>query len=149
MNSWPILSGHINFFDGEVTGIHGGRMTFHTDSGDLEIELPGFRLSAGDRLKAVVRPESIQIAGLDTPIDQGMNVLEGTIDSSMYVGSTMRYAVTVGKRRVYLDESDPQYRGIFKVGEKVRLVLKNRIHMLPVSPLPDPERAEPAATPPE
>ncbi|MDX2479963.1 MAG: TOBE domain-containing protein [Desulfuromusa sp.] len=124
--------GHINFLDGEVTGIQGDRITFHTDCGILTIKRPGFKLSAGDRLRAVIRPESIQLARSDVGIDKAMNILEGIIDSSMFVGSTMRYTILVRDKRVYLDESDPQYKGIFNIGEKVKLILKNRIHMLSV-----------------
>lgn len=124
--------GHINFFDGEVTGIHGDQFIFHTEYGDLTLEHPEFKLSAGDRLKAVIRPESIQLARSDIGVEQTMNVFEGVIDSSTFVGSTMRYRILVKDKPVYLDESDPQYKGFFKVGEKVKLILKNRIHMLSV-----------------
>ena len=123
--------GHINFFDGVVTGIHGDRMAFHTDCGDFAIDLPGFKISAGDRLMAVVRPESIHLARFDAESDPAMNSFEGVINSAMYVGSIMRYTVMAGDRRIYLDESDPQYGGVFNVGETVKLILKNRIHMLP------------------
>lgn len=124
--------GHINFFDGEVVGVHGGQFTFHTDYGDLTIAHPEFNLSAGDRLKAVIRPESIRLARSDVEVDQAMNVFEGVIDASMFVGSTMRYTLLVGDKQVYVDESDPQYKGIFNMGEEVKLIMKNRIHMLPV-----------------
>jgi ABC-type Fe3+/spermidine/putrescine transport system ATPase subunit len=124
--------GHINFFDGEVTAVHGNQMTFHTRCGALTIEHPGFKLSVGDRLKAVIRPESILVARFDAEIDHAMNIFEGVIDASMYVGSTRRYTVMVRGKRVYLDESDPQYKRIFNEGEKVQLILKTRIHMLPV-----------------
>ena len=61
-----------------------------------------------------------------------MNIFEGIIDSFMYVGSTMRYTILVRDKQVYLDESDPQYKGIFNTGDKVKLILKNRNHMLSV-----------------
>ena len=81
---------------------------------------------------AVIRPESIHLARFDVKIDKAMNIFEGIIDSSMFFGSTMRYTVLVRDKRFYLDESDPQYKGIFNIGEKVKLILKNRIHMLSV-----------------
>jgi len=122
--------GHINFFDGEVTGISEGNIIFRTEHGDLEIEAPPFDLSVGDGLKAVVRPESIHIAGLESKSDDKGNIFEGIIESSMYIGSIMRYTIAVGSRTLYVDEADPQYLGIFKEGEKVKLILKERIHML-------------------
>lgn len=45
------------------------------------------------------------------------------IDITMYIGSIVRYTITAGDQIVYLDEVDPQYRGIFQEGEKVKLVL--------------------------
>ena len=122
--------GHINFFDGEVTDISEKKIIFRTEHGDLKIEPPQFDLSVGDRLKAVVRPESISIAGFESKIDNKVNILEGIVESFMYIGSIVRYTITVGGRTLYLDEADPQYLGIFKEGEKVKLILKDRIHML-------------------
>jgi len=122
--------GHINFFDGKVTNISGERMNFLTKQGELNIQLPPFNPVVGDRLKAVVRPESIQIEDPLADTTHTMNLFEGIIESTMYVGSIMRYTVTVEGKRVYLDESDPQYGGIFKDGQKVRLILKDRVHIL-------------------
>lgn len=49
----------------------------------------------------------------------------------MYIGSIIRYTINAEDSTVYLDESDPQYRGIFKEGAPVKLILKDRIHLLP------------------
>ena len=122
--------GHINFFEGEVTDISEKKIIFRTEHGDLKIEPPQFDLSVGDRLKAVVRPESIRIAAFESKLDDKVNIFEGVIESFMYIGAIVRYTITVGNRTLYLDAADPQYLGIFKEGEKVKLILKNRIHML-------------------
>lgn len=122
--------GHINFFEGEVTDISEKKIIFRTEHGDLKIEPPQFDLSVGDRLKAVVRPESIRIAAFESKLDDKVNIFEGIIESFMYIGAIVRYTITVGNRTLYLDAADPQYLGIFKEGEKVKLILKNRIHML-------------------
>jgi spermidine/putrescine transport system ATP-binding protein len=113
--------GHINFFLGEVIDISGDEMTFKTSQGKLKMELPPFKVTVGDRLKAVIRPESIDIADAETEVSDE-NVLEGRIDITMYIGSIVRYTITTGDQIVYLDEVDPQYRGIFQEGEKVKLV---------------------------
>ncbi len=121
--------GHINFFNGKVEEISTDKMIFNTQYGNLNIGLPEFDVSVGDRLKAVVRPESIKIqqAGLENEVE---NTFEGKIESSMYIGSLMRYTVTMGERQVYIDESDPQYMNVFKEGDKVKLLFKNNIHLL-------------------
>ena len=122
--------GHINLFPGEVIDISGDEMTFKTSQGKLKMELPPFKVSVGDRLKAVIRPESIDIADAETKLSDEENVLEGRIDIAMYIGSIIRYTITAGDQIVYLDEPDPQYRGIFQEGKNVKLVLKKQIHML-------------------
>ena len=122
--------GHINFLSGKATAISGGRMTFRTEHGSLAFELPGFDVSEGDKLKVVVRPESIGIIRPADSMNSGENIIEGRIESSMYIGSIMRYTVAAGDQIVYVDESDPQYGRIFQEGEKIHLKLKKNIHML-------------------
>ena len=122
--------GHINFFEGDVSGMSGDDMTFSTQHGELVIRRPSFEVSPGDRLKAVVRPESIGIVKPGSLTHETGNVIKGTIASGMYIGSIMRYSVVVGKQTVYVDEADPQHAGILTEGEPADLVLKRSIHML-------------------
>jgi len=122
--------GHINFFPGEVTDISGDEMTFKTSQGKLKVELPPFKVSVGDRLKAVIRPESIDIADAETELSDEGNVIEGRIDIAMYIGSIIRYTITAGDQTLYVDESDPQYKRILRDGEKAKLILRKRVHML-------------------
>ena len=122
--------GHINFIEGKVGDISGEKMIFRTEHGDFRIQPPHFEVSPGDKLEAVVRPESIAIARQDLPPDSDVNVIEGRIESGMYIGAIMRYTVAAGDQIIYVDESDPQYRGILNEGDKASLVLKHTIHML-------------------
>jgi len=122
--------GHINFFSGEVADIAHGKIALRTADTVLAIRQPPFELAVGDRLKAVVRPESIGIAAPGGPRAADTNVIAGRIESGMYIGSIMRYTVAVGDQIVYVDESDPQYSGIFREGDSVDLVLKSSIHLL-------------------
>ena len=78
-----------------------------------------------------MRPESIGIASSDSAISSSTNIFKGIIESYMYIGSIIRYTINAEDSTVYLDESDPQYRGIFKEGAPVKLILKDRIHLLP------------------
>ena len=122
--------GHVNFFAGEVVDILGDEMTFQIPQGKLKLEMPPFQVSVGDKLKAVVRPESIVVVDAEVELTDVENVLRGRVEQAMYVGSIMRFTITVGDQTVYVDESDPQYRGIFAEGQEVKLILKKRIHML-------------------
>jgi ABC-type Fe3+/spermidine/putrescine transport system ATPase subunit len=126
--------GHINFFPGEVTACAGQELILKIDQGEIKVQRPAFDLSPGDRVKAVVRPESIDIVDAQTPTGADQNVLEGRIEVAMYIGSVMRYTITTGNQTVYVDESDPQYQGIFQEGRTVKLILKKRIHLLKAEP---------------
>ena len=105
-------------------------MTFKNSIINLEMDLPPFPVSVGDRLKAVIRPESIDIFDKESPLPDTENIIQGRIESAMYIGSIMRYTVSAGEHTVYVDESDPQYRGILQEGSMANLIFKKRVHML-------------------
>lgn len=126
--------GHINFFKGIAGKISGGKMVFKTEHGNLMIQKPPFNISPEDRLKAVVRPESIDIVRPDSKpsnqMDAIKNLVEGRIDNCMYIGAIMRYTILAGQQTIYVDEADPQYCGILQPGDDVTLFLKDTIHLL-------------------
>jgi ABC-type Fe3+/spermidine/putrescine transport system ATPase subunit len=122
--------GHINFFAGTVYRLSGDEMIFRTEHGDLTIQQPPMQLSPGDRLKAVIRPESIRLARPYHQTDAGKNVIEGCVVSNMYIGSIIRYTIALGDQMVYVDEADPQYHGILQKGDKAQLILKDALHLL-------------------
>ena len=122
--------GHVNFFPGEVVDLSGDLMTFKISQGKLKLEMPLLPVSVGDRLKGVVRPESIDIVAAEKDVPDTANVMEGLIEGAMYIGSVMSFTITAGGQTVYVDEADPQYRGMFREGQRVKLILKNRIHLL-------------------
>ncbi|MDI6725396.1 MAG: TOBE domain-containing protein [Smithellaceae bacterium] len=122
--------GHINFFSGTVTALREDGLDLETDHAILRVERPPFAVALGDSLKAVVRPESIDIAYPDPANEPVHNMIEGTIEVAMYVGSFIRYTISCGDQLVYVDEVDPQYQGIYREGKRVRLTFKKRIHLL-------------------
>ena len=95
------------------------------------IHLPPFAVSRGDRLKAVVRPESVTLSRLADPrAASRRNVFRGRVVSGMYIGSIMRYKISVGPQIVYVDDFDPQYGDIFSENDEALLLLKEDIHLL-------------------
>jgi ABC-type Fe3+/spermidine/putrescine transport system ATPase subunit len=122
--------GHVNFFPGDVVDLSGNEMTFKISQGKLKLEMPYFPIAVGDRLKGVVRPESIDITSEETELSEMENVIDGLIVDAAYIGSIMRFTVNSGAQIIYVDESDPQYRRIFREGQKIKLIFKKRIHML-------------------
>ena len=115
--------GHVNFFPGEVVAFSGNEMSFQISQGKLKLEMPLFPVSVGDRLKGVVRPESIDIVAAEKEVTDTDNVMEGLVEGAMYIGSVMRFTITSGGQTVYVDEADPQYRGMFQEGQRVKLIL--------------------------
>jgi ABC-type Fe3+/spermidine/putrescine transport system ATPase subunit len=124
--------GHINFIPGEVVEKSNGHLTLRTRHGDWSVSQVPFPVACGDRLKAVVRPESIGIADADCGRSDEANVIRGRVEAAMYIGAIIRYTVICGEDTMYIDAADPQYRGILKEGTEVKLFLKERIHMLKI-----------------
>ena len=122
--------GYINFIDGAAHNVSGDEFVFKTNHGDLSIKNPKLPVSEGEALKAVVRPESISIDRRDDLTEHTSNTIEGYVVNEMYIGATIRYTIAVGNQMVYVDESDPQYRGILQNGDKAQLILKDTLHFL-------------------
>jgi ABC-type Fe3+/spermidine/putrescine transport system ATPase subunit len=122
--------GHVNFFPGEVADLSGGEMTFNISQGSLKLDMPQFPVSVGDKLRAVVRPESIDIVAAENEVTETKNVMEGSVEGAMYIGSVVRFTIAVGDQIITVDEADPQYSGMFQENQRVKLILKKRIHML-------------------
>ena len=122
--------GYINFFTGTVYRLSEDEMIFRTEHGDLTIQKPPAQVSVGDRLKAVIRPESIGIARPDHQTEAARNVIEGCVVGNMYIGAIIRYTIAVGDQMVYVDEADPQYHGILQKGDKAQLIIKDTLHLL-------------------
>jgi ABC-type Fe3+/spermidine/putrescine transport system ATPase subunit len=122
--------GHVNFFPGEVADLSWGEMTFNISQGSLKLDKPKFPVSVGDKLRAVVRPESIDIVAAEKEVADAENVVEGRVEGAMYIGSVMRFTIAAGDQTICVDETDPQYRGMFQENQRVKLILKKRIHML-------------------
>jgi spermidine/putrescine ABC transporter ATP-binding subunit len=122
--------GHINFFSGKIIELLENEMTFEVSEKHLKIKTDNITFSIGEKLKAVVRPEAIEIVSYETELNSSKNVIEGQIDVSMYSGSVLRYTIIAGDQKIYVDHSDPEHKEIFQEGSKVKLILKNRIHML-------------------
>jgi iron(III) transport system ATP-binding protein len=122
--------GHINFFSGKIIELLENEMTFEVSEKHLKIKTNNITFSVGEKLKAVVRPEAIEIVSYETELNSSKNVIEGQIDVSMYSGSVLRYTIIAGDQKIYVDHSDPEHKEIFQEGSKVKLILKNRIHML-------------------
>jgi iron(III) transport system ATP-binding protein len=123
--------GHINLIESTVKRVHEGDLLLATPAGDLvnhTRELSG--ISAGDRVTAVIRPESIAIADEAALKPDAANTFPGTLEKLTYLGFMLRCWVRVEglAHPVIVDSTNPTYKKDFKRGADVVLHLPDRFH---------------------
>jgi ABC-type Fe3+/spermidine/putrescine transport system ATPase subunit len=107
-------------------------MSLQIPQGRLGVKRPSFQVSRNDKVKLVVRPESIHL--VDAGKEEGTveNMIEGRIEVAMYIGSIIRYTIRCGEQIIYVDRADPEHAGIFQEGSRAGLILKKEIHMFKI-----------------
>jgi spermidine/putrescine transport system ATP-binding protein len=81
-----------NLMPGEVENSSGSGTRVRLDAGvDVEIAQNGFQ--AGERCHAVVRPEKLQIRTAEESTGDGWPSVEGTVESSVYLGTATQIVV--------------------------------------------------------
>jgi len=109
--------GETNLITGEVTGIEDEYVQLKCPMGDdqhFEIDSTfHFRPELGQSLTVSLRPEKIAISRSKPRYQDDINMLRGTIEDILYLGSHTQYIVKVGKlkfrvfsqhKRVYFDD---------------------------------------------
>ena len=121
--------GFVNFLDGRVEKVDIGldKASASTPLGTIQF-IPRRTIAAGDQVKLVLRPETIDISR-DEPRGSP-NVLQGEVEIGMYVGSLAKYTVQVKGEKIIIDQSNPRETGLFKSGEKIYISLPEDIHLL-------------------
>jgi ABC-type Fe3+/spermidine/putrescine transport system ATPase subunit len=66
------------------------------DGPTVRADVIGF--SPGDRCHAVVRPEKLRIASVDTAGNGGLPTVDGVVESSLYLGTSTQIAVLLPNR---------------------------------------------------
>jgi len=121
--------GYVNFLDGvvEVVDIGLDRATVSTPIGKIQF-VPERSLNVGEKVKLVIRPETIEISRSEPAAK--VNVFQGEVEIGMYVGSLTKYTVQVKGEKIIIDQANPRETGIFKSNEKVYLSIPESIHLL-------------------
>jgi putative spermidine/putrescine transport system ATP-binding protein/spermidine/putrescine transport system ATP-binding protein len=123
--------GHSNMLDGRVAEVADNRARVDLDDGaSLLASLdPDRPFAAGDRVRAVVRAEKLQV-GTEAVAGDGHTVLDGTVAAVDYQGQAARYFVHWGGRT--LQAINPIDGAPFAEGAAVRLSVRPRdIVLLP------------------
>ena len=84
-----------NLMPGEVVSANGERAELRLDSG-VTVNTDARGASAGERAHAVVRPEKLELRPLGEAPDPGRPAVEGTVESSLYLGTATQFVVRLG-----------------------------------------------------
>ncbi len=124
--------GYINLIDGKIVSKSKDTYTIKTSIGEIKnINSELGDISQEDEVTAVIRPEAIDL--LDKRNNEiKENRFNGIVKDYTYVGALVRYRVEVDgfDDNFIVDISNPGGRGIFKVGEKVDVLLPNKFHCI-------------------
>ena len=81
-----------NLMPGEVVSANGQRAELRLDAG-VTVPAQPDGAAAGERVHAVVRPEKLELHRADSPAPAGRASVEGTIESSLYLGTATQVVV--------------------------------------------------------
>ena len=121
----------------------GERTRVRLDAG-VEVEATGNGLVTGERCHAVVRPEKLQIERQDEPAQGDRPSVEGTVESSVYLGTATQIVVRLAgdvPMTVLVPNADEAERGRLPGGgARVRLSwAPEHIHLVRESATPSPQ----------
>jgi putative spermidine/putrescine transport system ATP-binding protein len=122
--------GFVNFLDGVVDMVDIGlnKATASTPIGTIQF-VPEKNINVGNKVKLVVRPETINISGSEPT---GMNnTFQGEVEIGMYVGSLAKYTVQVRGEKIIIDQPNPR-ETFFRPKTKVYLSIPENIHLLTI-----------------
>jgi len=121
--------GYVNFLDGVIKRVelHPERATASTAIGEIHF-FPERSINVGDRVKLVIRPETVDISKSE-PKGKN-NIFLGEVEIGMYVGSLAKYTVQVKGERIIIDQSNPRETGLFRTNDKIYLSIPENIHLL-------------------
>jgi iron(III) transport system ATP-binding protein len=120
--------GTANLMDGKVE-VSGGAAVFETNDG-TRITLGARGLTAGPGT-AMFRPQDLTIDAPGGVAQDQKAVMAGRIEHREFLGSMIRYSVTVGSQEILIEDSHHADARIFSVGDDVALNLKSdRVHVL-------------------
>ncbi len=115
--------GTANFIEGQMQ-VSGEEATFKTDSG-MAMPLDSALAQDGNaRCSLVIRPQNVKVA-TNMPASPGNHIhLRGTVSNREFLGSTIRYSVTVENQEILADATHQPGRTPHDTGTVVNLSIK-------------------------
>ncbi len=130
-----------NLMPGTVAAVNGERARVRLDAG-VEVEAPKNGLGSGETCHAVVRPEKLRVSAReDEPAADREPSVEGTVESSLYLGTAtqivVRLAGEVPMTVLVPNADETERQRLPGGGARVRLSwAPGHIHLVRESPLP-------------
>ena len=114
-----------NLMPGQVVSANGNGADLKLDSGPTVHATDSRGIPAGERAHGVVRPEKLEIHQAVEPAPSGRASLEGTVQSSLYLGTATQMVVSlpgeVSLTVLVPNSDDAERRRLPRAGEAVRL----------------------------
>lgn len=120
--------GYVNILEGIVKGEGKGPAVVSTEMGNLEVLAGEGDIRVNQRVFLVLRPETIRIDSSGEA--KGVNRFKGTIKSTMYAGSMVKYTVDIQGKDIVIDQYDPSGLGMHAIGTEVIVTLPQKVHIL-------------------
>jgi ABC-type Fe3+/spermidine/putrescine transport system ATPase subunit len=122
--------GYVNFMDGRVAAIDDKTRdaAVETEYGRIEITLEQDDVRVGDDVLMVIRPESVSLS-LDCGTKR-KNLICGTLKSYMYAGSIAKCTVTIGEKKMIIDQYNPRDAQKFLHAANVEVEIPRSVHLL-------------------
>ncbi len=123
--------GYINLIEGNVISNRSGFYEIKSLLGVFTNNDDSLRgITNGSAVTMVIRPESIDL--LKGKNNKSKNVFPGSIKNYTYIGSLVRYKVSIDgfDKDIIVDISNPSGRGIYKIGDRVNVVFPDRFHCI-------------------
>jgi spermidine/putrescine transport system ATP-binding protein len=135
-----------NLLPGEVLSVAGDHVEVHLDSGPT-VRTRGAGVSRGQRCRAVVRPEKLQVAKIEEPVPAGQPSVEGVVESAVYLGTATQMVVRLAedvRLTVLVPNADEaQRQNLPGAGARVRLAwAPEHMHVVSANGAPYPSRGQ-------
>ena len=122
--------GYVNFLEGKVDAADrgAGKLIVTTEYGTMEIDSGDGDSQTGDEVLLVIRPETVSLSTVNK--GEKKNTFQGMIESRMYAGNLAKYTVSLGERKIVIDQYNPRGSELFQEGEKVSIMVPRNVHVL-------------------
>ncbi|MBS3740185.1 ABC transporter ATP-binding protein [Candidatus Bipolaricaulota bacterium] len=122
--------GKANYVNGQILAVEEEQVSIDLPFGSILAKRTSDDIQTGDEVGIMFRPTEFSI----TDEKEGVNVIAGTLITSMFLGSLIRYEVDVGMEdNIMVDVPEPEADTLLTEGQELFLrILPDSIYLIPV-----------------